>query len=122
MSKHRTQQVSALLQETISSILLTGTTDERLHRVTVTGVVTSKDLRYARVYFTVLGGDKERAETIAALDHAGGFLRHQLGTLIRLRYVPELRFTYDDATERAARIAELLRGADMGPAETGVEP
>jgi len=66
------------------------------------------DLRSARIYFSVLGGDAERDDARAALDRASSFLRREVGRRCALRFVPELHFFPDLSLERGARIEELL--------------
>lgn len=77
--------------------------------VTVTGVDVTRDLRLARIYYTVTGGDEERKGAETGLRSSAAFIRRQLGQIMRLRYLPELRFEYDQAVESGRRIDELLR-------------
>lgn len=82
--------------------------DPRLSLVTVTGVKVSPDLRYARVYVSALGDQAECQEVLSCLRHAKGFIRHEVGAHVRLRYTPELSFHLDQSVERGQRIEELL--------------
>lgn len=83
--------------------------DPRVGNVTFGEVEVSKDLAHAKVYFTVLGGGAEQArESAQGLNHAAGFLRRELGRVMRLRIVPELRFVYDDTQEKGARLSALI--------------
>jgi ribosome-binding factor A len=68
----------------------------------------SADLRHAKVYVSVIGTEEEVKGSLAALRHASGFIRAQLGAVLRMRHTPELHFVYDDLELRAARIEELL--------------
>ena len=77
-----------------------------LHAVEMTS-----DLRSARVHVSVLGDEEKIASTMQALDEARPYLRHELGSRIELRYVPELTFVNDRSAERSARISSLLREA-----------
>ena len=78
--------------------------------ITVTSCEVSGDLKYAKVYFSVLGADKEKIKEIKkGLYSAAGFLRHALAEKINLRMTPELSFEYDDAMERGANISVLLK-------------
>lgn len=92
--------------------------DPRLAFVTVTAVETSPDLRHANIYVSAMGTEKERREVLTGLAHAAGFLRHELGARLALRYVPELTFHLDESLERGTRIMQLLwemeRGEDDG--------
>jgi ribosome-binding factor A len=82
--------------------------DPKIGFVTVTEAKLTPDLRNAKVYVSVLGTEDEVKESMAALKHAAGFIRHQLGAVLRMKRTPELHFVYDDTDMRAARIEELL--------------
>jgi len=93
--------------------------------VTITRVTVSPDLQLARIYYTVLGDEKSRANSAKALDRAVPFLKRQIGARLRLKRVPELKFHYDEAVAGQDRIDRLLneihaadreRGVDAGPA------
>ena len=78
--------------------------------VTVTSCEVSGDLKYAKVYFSVFGADKDKIKEIKkGLYSAAGFLRHALAEKINLRITPELSFEHDNAMERGANISELLK-------------
>jgi ribosome-binding factor A len=87
--------------------------------VTVTGVKVSPDLRVAWVYYTVLGEEKARAGTRAALRSAAPHLRRELGRQVRLKVTPELRFEEDEMLARGERIDSLLRQALPGEEPDG---
>jgi len=108
MTSTRTARVARQVQQELSQILEEQLKDPRVGMVTLTSVQMTPDLRLARVYFSRLGDPKERQEAKAALEHAAGFLRRELGQRLRLRYLPELRFFIDDSLERYDRISELL--------------
>ena len=83
--------------------------------VSITRVDTTSDLRYARVYISVL--DKENGERVLkGLRSASGWLRRELGSALKLRYTPELVFQLDDSIDKGAHILELLRSVE-GPKE-----
>ena len=76
--------------------------------VSITRVDTTNDLRYARVYVSVLDKAQEK-DVLKGLKSASGFLRRELGHALQLRYTPELHFSGDDSIEHGAHILELLR-------------
>ena len=76
--------------------------------VSITRVDTTNDLRYARVYVSVLNKDQEK-DVLRGLKSASGFLRRELGHALQLRYTPELQFIGDDSIQHGAHILELLR-------------
>ena len=108
MATRRQRQVAELLHEEISLLIQRRARDPRLGFVTVTGVEVSADLRVAHIYVSVLGNGDEVDESLASLGRAAGFFRHELGTSLSLRYLPELNFRLDDSLERGLRIDQLL--------------
>jgi ribosome-binding factor A len=104
----RMRRVNELLREVIASELAL-LKDPGLGFVTITGVDTAPDLRAARVYYSVLGDDEQRAETAAALERAAPRIRAITGGQVRLKYLPRLDFVYDESVDRGIRIEELLR-------------
>jgi ribosome-binding factor A len=116
----RTQRVNKLLREEISRLLQHEVKDARVGMVTISDVEVSPDLKYATVYVQAPGGEDRKAEALAGLRSAAGFLRSRLGRELRLRRIPELRFEIDRAPEHAARIAQLLAEVrDEAPAGEG---
>jgi ribosome-binding factor A len=114
MSTQRAQRVGRQLQQEISMIVERDLVDPRLELVTFTAVKVTPDLRTARVYYSCLGGQEARDDCGKALDHAKGMLRREIGRRLALRYVPDLRFEFDDSLERSQRISELLGPAVQG--------
>lgn len=79
--------------------------------VTVTAVKVSKDLAHATVYVTALDSQSEHEPMVAALNHAGGFLRRRLSDRLALRVIPQLRFRYDTSIERGVELSRLIERA-----------
>ena len=105
----RSQRVADLVRSELSLLVLTEAHDPELRKVTITDVEMPPDLRSAKVFFSCLGGDEERAKAADALRRAAGYLRREVGQRCRLRYAPELHFASDHSLERGARIEELLQ-------------
>ncbi len=82
--------------------------DRRIGMVTVTGVDLSADLRHARVFVSSMGTEQEKAATLQALNHAAGWIRHELGQRIRMKFLPEVVFHTDASLEYGERIDRLL--------------
>jgi ribosome-binding factor A len=100
-------RVARRLQEEISRLLLREIEDPLIRFVTITGVEVSPDLKYARVFFSVMGSD-DPTETLKGLRRASKYLRHRLAEEAELRYTPTLDFRYDVTAERAQRIDAIL--------------
>ena len=80
--------------------------------VSITRVDTTGDLRYSRIYISVLNKEQEK-DVLKGLKSASGFLRRELGSALRLRYTPELQFIADDSMEYGAHILELLHNVEV---------
>lgn len=105
----RIEQVNNLIRGEISELLQRQVKDPRLGNfLCVTGVSTSPDLKYARVFISCICSEKEKRETLNALAGASGFLRNELARRLRLRRIPELSFEWDDSIERGAHLLELI--------------
>ena len=111
MTYKRADRVNALLQRELGTIISEELQDPRIAFSTVTAVEVTPDLRTAKVHVSVLGDEDQIASTMKALEEAKAYLRHELGTRVELRYVPELAFVSDRSAERSARISTLLRQA-----------
>lgn len=114
MSK-RVARLNEQLKREISAVLRTQVRDPRLGVVTVTGVEVAADLAVARVYVRTLGAAEERAETLAGLEAAAPFVRRELGRVLHVRRVPELRFAEDRSMDHARRIEALLSEVEIPP-------
>jgi len=82
--------------------------DRRIGFVTVTGVDLSPDLRHARVFVSVMGTDAEKDEGMRTLAHAAGWVRHELGQRIRMKFLPDIVFVPDTSQDYGERIDRLL--------------
>src|SRR5256886_6681044 len=82
--------------------------DPRIGFVTVTGVETTPDLRHARVFVSVLGAERKRAQTLAGLQAAHAVLQTQLARELRMKRTPQLAFEYDPTVERGVRMSKLI--------------
>ncbi len=108
MPSRRQQQVADQIQREISVLVQRELKDPRLGFVTITSVDISPDLRFARVFYSVMGTPEEEKATQVALERASGFLRHELAGRVDLRFVPDLSFRHDPSIAHGDRIARLL--------------
>lgn len=83
--------------------------DPRLGFVTVTSASFTRDLRYAKVFISVLGDEAEQVAAMDALRGAAGYIRGEFARRARLRIAPELSFRKDEGVEHGARVYELLQ-------------
>jgi ribosome-binding factor A len=110
----RTDRIDQLLRQEIGEILARDIQDPRIGFVTITDVETAPDLSTARVWVSVIGQPEEREQTIKALQRAMPFVRHELGSRIRLRRVPELHIRADETAQRGTRVLQLLAELEAG--------
>jgi ribosome-binding factor A len=115
MSTGRMRRVDEAIRQVIGDAVAGDLKDPRVGFVTVTDVRTSADLRHARVYVSVLGDggepstEDEREQTLEGLRSAHGYLQARLAGELRLKRTPTLEFSYDDTTDRALRVDELIQ-------------
>ena len=113
----RADRVSGLIQETLSDLLNKSIHDPRLQMITITKVKMSADLRLARIYFAIYGDDKKSEDAAKGFESARGFIKRILASKLGLRYMPDLKFFYDDSLDYGSHIDQLLKKikADNGP-------
>ena len=119
---HRHERVGEEIAHEINAMLAGELKDPRLEgSVIASEVRVQPDRKHARVFISVKGTSEEQADAIKALDHAAGFIRHELVERLQLRRLPELHFALDLSDERVERIEQLLREVkkeEPAPAET----
>ncbi|MGD8257068.1 MAG: 30S ribosome-binding factor RbfA [Desulfobacterales bacterium] len=117
ISFSRADRVSGLIQEALSDILNKRIHDPRLEMTTVTKVKMSRDLKLARIYYTVFGDRKKLEDAASGFNSARGYIKRSLASRLGLRYMPDLQFFYDDSFDYSARIDQLLKKVttDNGP-------
>jgi ribosome-binding factor A len=104
----RPDRVAEEIRQEIGQLLTREVQDPGVGFITITRVKVSPDLQLARVYYTQIGDDKARNNTVKALARATPFLRRQIGSRLRLRRVPELVFHFDESVENQERIERIL--------------
>ena len=118
MASNRKGRINEELQRELSALIRT-LKDPRVQQsmVSVTKVEATGDLRYAKVYISVLDKDKSK-DTLKGLKSAAGFLRREIGSRLQLRYTPELIFEEDDSIAYGAHMFDLLRKLERPTEET----
>jgi ribosome-binding factor A len=102
-------KVNEQIKREIGQILLKEMGDPRFMFVTITDVETSKDLRHAKVFYSILGDKKNFDGIKASLERATGKIRKLVGDQLTMRYTPELIFYFDETIEKSARIDQTLQ-------------
>jgi ribosome-binding factor A len=131
MTSGRMRRVDEAIRQVIGEVVAGELKDPRVGFVTVTDVRTSADLSHARVYVSVLGDDRseiggtaaegwgQREETLAGLQSAHGYLQRRIASELHLKRTPTLSFLYDDTTDRAMRLEELMHPSPPGEGSDG---
>jgi ribosome-binding factor A len=120
MTTGRMRRVDEAIRQVIGDAVAVDLKDPRVGFVTVTDVRTSADLRHSRVYVSVLGADggtssaEEREASLEGLRSANGFLQGRIAAELRLKRTPALDFIYDETTDRALRVDELIDEIGLG--------
>jgi ribosome-binding factor A len=104
----RPERVGEEILHELGALLVREVHDPGIGFVTLTRAKVAPDLQLVRVYYTIIGDDKAKQETARALERATPFLRRQIGSRIRLRRVPELRFEFDQSVEHQDRVERIL--------------
>lgn len=107
MATNRINRINEDVQRELASLIRT-VKDPRVHGlISITRVDTTTDLRYCRVYVSVLDHSDVK-EVVKGLKSAAGYLRRELGRVLTLRYTPELQFIEDDSIERGVRMVSMI--------------
>ena len=104
----RLQRIADRIRQDLSEMLIREISDPRLHQIFVTDAKVDRELAFADIYVSAVEGSARSAEILDGLEHASGFLRHELAARIELRVFPRLRFHWDPTPENADRIERLL--------------
>lgn len=118
---YRAGRLAEAIKKEISDILYNDIKDPRVGFVTITSVDVSPDLRYAKVYASVLGSGEQQKASTEALNRATGYIRSEIGKRIRLRYTPEISFQLDTSIERGTRVIKLIKEVKSGGGEATSE-
>jgi ribosome-binding factor A len=110
----RMRRVDEAMRQVLSEAIPT-LKDPRIGFVTVTAVETSRDLEHAKVWVSVLGGERQREKTLAALAGAAAVLQARVNRVLKLRRTPHLEFVYDRAVEHGVRLTHLID--ELAPAD-----
>ncbi|MFH0731331.1 MAG: 30S ribosome-binding factor RbfA [Candidatus Omnitrophota bacterium] len=104
----RIDKINHELQHQISTIIQQELSDPRIGFVTVISVSVSADLRHAKVYFTSMGDDKQIKDTAETLNSAAGYIRKLLGKRMLIKFIPEIKFIFDDTIQQNEKIDKAL--------------
>ena len=107
-NKVRLQRIADRIREDLSEMLIRKISDPRLRQIFITDVRVDREMAFADIYVSAVEGASRSVEVLEGLEHASGFLRHELAALIELRSFPHLRFHWDPTPEHADHIERIL--------------
>jgi ribosome-binding factor A len=107
--RYRRFRLQDLLREEISAIIQQEMKDPGIGFITILDVKLTEDLKYGKVNYSVYGSEEEKRKTVEALRRAKGYIKHVLGTRVKLKYMPEFTFILDTGQEKREKIEELLK-------------
>lgn len=115
MNNKRVHQISEEVRKALSEIIQNKIKDPRIPDIiSVTGVEVTNDLSFAKVYISVLGTDEEKESALEGLESAKGFMKKELGRMVKLRAMPELILLLDDSVDRYLELNRLLDEVNNG--------
>lgn len=128
MKQHRLARVAEVVREVASETILFELQDPRIKNVTVTRAEVSADLQHAKVYVSIMGTEKEQDLCMHGLRHSAGFIQSKLGSRLKIRYTPAVKFIKDEGVKKSIEVARLIhealeqsRPASEASAETEAE-
>jgi ribosome-binding factor A len=114
----RTDRISEEMKKEVSAIIQNELKDPRLPKmISVTSAEVTRDLRYAKIFISVLGDETDKKNAILGLKSAAGFIRREIGQRLKLRYTPEILFELDNSIERGVYLNKLINETLQGKQE-----
>ncbi|NLL43430.1 MAG: 30S ribosome-binding factor RbfA [Firmicutes bacterium] len=115
----RLERIAEDIKREVSSIIAREVKDPRLGMISITDVNVSRDLSWAKIYYSQLGSDEERERTLEGLNRARGFIRTELSRRLKIRHTPEIIFEFDPSLEQGAKMDALLRTLQSSRGDDG---
>ena len=115
MKMHRVARVSEVIREVASETILFELQDPRVKNVTVTRAEVSADLQHAKVFVSIMGTDKEQDLCMHGLKHSAGFVQSKLGSRLKTRFTPTIKFVKDEGVKKSIEVTRLINEA-LSPA------
>lgn len=109
----RAERVGGLIQRVLSELLTKDVKDPRLEMVTITAVKMTRDLRLARIYFSLAGGEAEKEAAQAGFEKAFGYIKRSLAQKLDLRYMPDLKFFFDESFDYGKHIDSIIKSLNL---------
>jgi ribosome-binding factor A len=111
MKTHRLARVAEVIREVASETILFELKDPRVKGVTVTRAEVSADLQHAKVFVSIMGSPQEQKLTMHGLQHAAGFVQSKLGSRLKTRFTPTIKFILDEGVKKSIEVSRLINEA-----------
>jgi ribosome-binding factor A len=111
MKTHRLARVAEVIREVAAETILFELQDPRIKNVTVTRAEVAADLQHAKVYVSIMGTPKEQDLCLHGLQHSAGFIQSKLGSRMKTRFTPALKFVLDEGVKKSLEITRILKEA-----------
>ncbi len=118
MQGKRLDRLNSLIKEELGQIITTRLRDARIGFVTVLAADVTPDLKYCKVFVSVLGTEKEIKSTLAALKHSAGFLKREVAKALELQFTPELNFNLDASAGERMEMEKIFKKIEDERKET----
>ena len=114
-NSRRVEKLAALLKREVSDLLVNGIRDERIHQamLTITTVEVSGDLQHAKIFVSLFGEEQKKAEVLACLEEAKGYVRGELAKRLQMRRSPDLVFKIDQGMSKGSSVLDLLTSLEL---------
>lgn len=109
MSGRRADRIGDQVLREIADLLMRKVKDPRVKGATLTGISMSNDLKHARVYYSVIGSEREILEAQAGLDSAKGYIKKEIGLRLELKYMPDIIFRHDPSLATGEQMEKLFQ-------------
>jgi len=111
MKTHRLARVAEVIREVAAETILFELQDPRIKNVTVTRAEVAADLQHAKVFVSIMGTPKEQDLCLHGLQHSAGFIQSKLGSRMKTRFTPALKFVLDEGVKKSLEITRILKEA-----------
>ena len=104
----RAVRVGDQLLREIADLVMKKVNDPRVKGATITGIHLSNDLKHAKVYYSLIGDEKDVTRTQTGFDRAKGFIKREIGNRMDLKYIPDITFEHDPSLEKGSYMERLF--------------
>ena len=122
MKTHRLARVAEVIREVAAETILFELQDPRIKNVTVTRAEVAADLQHAKVFVSIMGTPKEQDLCLHGLQHSAGFIQSKLGSRMKTRFTPALKFVLDEGVKKSLEITRILKEAQASLAKPEAAP